>query len=255
MPERSDYAPGIPSWVDIGTDVEGAKAFYGSLFGWSPQEAGPPEQTGGYGFFTKNGKLIAGYGPQQNPGPPFWSTYVSVADADETAKKVEAAGGTVVMAAMDVMTAGRMAIFSDPGGAFISVWQAGEHKGAQLVNEPGAFCWSELDTRDAESSKAFYRTVFGWEAETHEGPMSYTEFNVGGQSIAGMMAMPPEMPAEVPPHWLVYFMADDVDAAVAKAQELGATLRVGPMDIPGGGRFAVLTDPQGAAFGLFRTRG
>jgi predicted enzyme related to lactoylglutathione lyase len=252
MPERTEYAPGTPSWIDIGTDVEPAKQFYGSLFGWTAQDAGPPEETGGYGFFLKNGKMVAGYGPQQNPGPPFWTTYVSVADADEVAKKVEPAGGTVMMPPMDVMGAGRMAVFQDPQGAFISVWQPGDHKGAQLVNEPGSFSWNELNTRDAEGAKAFYTAVFGWDAVTHSGgPMPYTEFKVGDQSVAGMMPMPPMVPAEVPSHWLVYFAVDDADAAVAKAQELGGSVRMGPMDVPVG-RFAILADPQGATFAAIR---
>ena len=252
MPERSGYAPGIPGWVDIGTDVEPAKAFYGALLGWTTQDAGPPEETGGYGFFLKDGKLVAGYGPQQAPGPPFWTTYVIVADADETAKRVEQAGGTVVMAAMDVMTAGRMAVFQDPQGAFISVWQPGEHQGAQLVNEPGALCWNELQTRDVDGSKAFYTAVFDWEAQTHaEGPMPYTEFKVEGTSIAGMMPMPPMIPKDVPPHWLVYFAVDDTDAAVAKAAELGGAVRMPPMDLPVG-RLSVVADPQGATFAVIK---
>jgi hypothetical protein len=252
MPEPKQYAPGTPSWVDIGTDVEGAKEFYGSLFGWSAQDAGPSEETGGYGFFLKDGKMVAGYGPQQTPGPPFWTTYVSVADADETAKKVEQAGGTVVMAPMDVMGAGRMAVFQDPQGAFVSAWQPGEHQGAQLVNEPGALCWNELNTRDVEGSKAFYTEAFGWDSVTHtEGPMPYTEFKVGGESIAGMMPMPPMIPAQVPPHWLVYFAVADTDASVAKATELGGAVRMPPMDVPVG-RFSVLGDPQGATFAVIR---
>jgi predicted enzyme related to lactoylglutathione lyase len=252
MPERTEYAPGTPSWVDIGTDVEQAKQFYEPLFNWTAQDAGPPEETGGYGFFLKDGKMVAGYGPQQNPGPPFWTTYVSVADADETAKKVEAAGGTVMMPPMDVMGAGRMAVFQDPQGAFISVWQPGDHKGAQLVNEPGSFSWNELNTRDVDGAKAFYTAVFGWGAVTHsEGPMPYTEFKLADQSIAGMMPMPPMVPAGVPPHWLVYFAVDDADAAVAKAQELGGSVRMGPMDVPVG-RFAILADPQGATFAAIR---
>src|SRR6188768_3987216 len=132
MPERTSYEPGTPSWVDIGTDVEGAKAFYGALFGWDTQDAGPPEETGGYGFFMQNGWMVAGYGPQQNPGPPFWSCYVSVDDADAAAKKIEAAGGTTVMAPMDVMKAGRMGVFQDPAGALFSLWQPGQHFGAEV---------------------------------------------------------------------------------------------------------------------------
>ena len=114
MAERTEYAPGTPAWVDIGTDVEGAKQFYAGLFGWGSQDAGPPDETGGYGFFTKGGKLVAGYGPQQNPGPPAWTTYVSVTDADKTAKRARDAGGTVVLEPMQVMDAGRMGVLRDP---------------------------------------------------------------------------------------------------------------------------------------------
>lgn len=253
MPERSEYAPGTPSWVDIGTDIEAAKAFYGGLFGWGAQEAGPAEETGGYGMFTKDGKLVAGFGPQQSPGPPFWTTYISVADADATAAQVKEAGGQVVMDPMDVMTAGRMAVFQDPEGAFISVWQPGEHKGAQLVNEPGSFSWNELNTRDIESAKAFYSTVFGWECVTQEmGPgMSYTEVRIDGNSIAGVMDMTGRVPDMVPAHWMVYFTVDDTDAAVAKAQELGGAVMVPPTDIPPG-RFAVVADDRGASFAVIK---
>jgi predicted enzyme related to lactoylglutathione lyase len=124
------------------------------------------------------------------------------------------------------------------------------HRGAQVVQEPGAFTWAELDTRDVEGAKAFYGEVFGWGAESSTGgDMPYTEFKVGGQSIAGMMDMPPGVPDEVPPYWLVYVAVEDVDAAVARVQELGGTAMMPGMDYPGG-RFAVVADPQGATFGL-----
>lgn len=253
MPVRTAYAPGTPSWVDIGTDVDAAVPFYTGLFGWTAQSLG--EEAGGYGFFLKDGKQAAGFGPQQNPGPPVWSTYVTVADAEAAATAVTTAGGTVVMPPMDVMTAGRMAVCVDPQGGFFSVWEPRDNIGCEVVNEPGAFCWAELDSRDVDGSKAFYGAVFGWTAETHDMPDSpmgsYTEFALDGTTIAGMLAMPPMVPAEVPTFWLVYFAVDDCDTAVARAEELGGTLVMPPMEVPAG-RFALLQDPQGAMFCVIR---
>ena len=250
MPERSEYAPGTPSWVDIGTDVDAAKQFYGALLGWGAQDAGPVEETGGYGFFTKNGKLVAGYGPQQNPGLPFWSSYVNVTDIADTTKRARDAGGSVVVEPMQVMEAGSMAVYQDPQGAFISAWQPGQHKGAQLMNESGAFCWNELNARDVDAAKAFYPAVFGWGVLTHEGgPMPYSEWQIGADSIAGMLPMPPGVPDAVPSFWLVYFAVDDSDAAAAKVTELGGSVMMSGIDSPAG-RFSVVADPQGATFAV-----
>lgn len=255
MPERREHAHGTPAWVDIGTEVEGARKFYGSLFGWEASDTGPVEETGGYGMFSKNGKLVAGFGPQQSPGPPYWTTYVSVADADEVATKVRHAGGDVVVEPMDVMDAGRMAVFMDPEGAYFSVWQPGAHIGAQLVNDPGSLCWNELNTRNTENAKAFYGATFGWNSETQQGPMgSYTEFRIDDSPIAGMMDMTGRVPDEVPPHWLVYFAVEDCDATVAKAEDLGGSVVVPAMDVQVG-RFSVLRDPQGAAFAVIKLEG
>lgn len=255
MPERTGYAPGTPCWTDIGTDTEAAQKFYGGLFGWTAQEAGPVEETGGYGMFLKDGKQVAGFGPQQNPGPPFWTTYVSVDDADAIALKVKENGGQVVMDPMDVMSAGRMAVFQDPEGAFFSAWQPGEHIGAQVVNEPNAYSWNELNTRDLETAKTFYSAVFGWECVTQQvsDDMAYTEVKVEGNSAAGMMDMPPMLPASVPAHWLVYFNVEDTDATVAKAEKLGGSVMAPPMDIPPG-RFAVLSDDKGAVFAVLQMK-
>ncbi len=203
------------------------------------------------------GKTVAGLGPQMNPDmPPVWLTYVNVDSADATVAKVSANGGTVLAPPMDVMEAGRMAIFADPLGAVIGLWQPNQHTGAQVANEPGTYCWSELITTDLDASKAFYGAVFGWGAEDQGppgGPPAYTEWKLTGKSVGGMMAKTPEMPAEMPPNWGVYFAVADTDATVAKAQELGASLFMGPTDIEPG-RFAVLADDVGAVFNVLQLK-
>jgi predicted enzyme related to lactoylglutathione lyase len=252
--EMQSYQHGGPSWVDLGTpDLAAASAFYSGLFGWQV-ETGPPE-SGGYSIATLRGKPVAGLGPQMNPGPPVWATYVNVESADAVVTLAGEAGGQVIMPPMDVLDAGRMAIFADPVGAVISVWQPGNHPGAGLVNEPGTYGWSELLTTDIEKSKAFYASVFGWDARTSgdDPQAAYTEWQIDGRSVGGMMLKPPMLPAEVPPHWNVYFVVPDADAAVERVRELGGSLRFGPMDIEPG-RFAVVVDPTGAAFNVMALR-
>jgi uncharacterized protein len=248
MPEISTYEHGVPAWVDMGTtDLDAGVRFYTELFGWDSEDLG--EEAGHYTIMSKGGQRVAALAAAEDPGPPRWTTYVNVDDVDDVAKKVEAAGGTVIVAPMDVMTAGRMAIFQDTTGAFIAAWQAGDHKGAGLVNEAGALTWNELSTSDPAKSKDFYSAVFGW---GWGGSEEYSEAQVGGRTIAGMMPRPEEMPADVPDHWLAYFGTGDVDADALRATDLGATVLVAPMDIPGTGRFSVLMDPQEAMFALFK---
>jgi predicted enzyme related to lactoylglutathione lyase len=249
MPEVTSYEHGVPSWVDIGLpDLAAGLQFYRDLFGWDAQDMG--EEAGHYTIVSKGGKMVAALSTAQDQGPPRWTTYINVDDVDEVTKRAESAGGTVVVPPMDVMTAGRMAIFADPTGAVIAGWQPADHKGAELVNEPGAFVWNELSTSDLAKSKAFYAEVFGW---GWGGSDEYTEAQVHGRTIGGVMPRPPTMPAEVPDSWLVYFGTADVDGDTKKAADLGATVVVEPTDIPSTGRFSVLVDPQGAAFGLFQS--
>lgn len=247
--EIDKYEHGVPSWVDLGTaDLAAARAFYSALFGWTVPE-GPPE-AGGYSIAELRGRPIAGLGPQQNPGPPVWATYVNVDDADKVVAKVGAAGGTAFMEPMDVMDVGRMAFFADPQGATIGVWQPKAHTGAGIVNEPGTLTWNELVTTDTDGAAAFYGEVFGWGTVTHgEGAGAYTEFQVAGRSIAGMMAKSPEMPAEMPSYWGVYFAVADTDATVEQAADLGGSVMMPPRDIEPG-RFAIIVDPTGAMFSV-----
>jgi len=145
-----------------------------------------------------------------------------------------------------------MAVFADPTGAVISIWQPGTHPGSGWVNERNTLCWNELSTRDLPAATAFYEAVFGWKAKTQgDADHQYTEWQLDGASVGGMMETPPMVPAEVPPHWLVYVAVDDTDAIVATAQELGATVVFGPVDIPPG-RMATFIDPQGAMLAVIR---
>jgi predicted enzyme related to lactoylglutathione lyase len=253
MPERTSYEPGTPCWVDLATpDVDASKRFYGDLFGWQYQSAGPVEETGGYGMFTVNDRQVAGIGPiMQEAQPAVWSVYVATDDPEGAVARAQQAGGAVMVEPMDVMDAGRFAFVMHPAGGIIGMWQAGRTIGAQLVNEAGAFTWNELHTRDTDAAKAFYSAVFGWTADDQDvGGMTYTVLNLGDRGIAGMMPMPSGVPDEVPAYWLTYFEVAGADATVAKAGELGGSVTSGPMDVEGVGRFAVLADPHGVNFGV-----
>jgi predicted enzyme related to lactoylglutathione lyase len=258
MPTKTEYTPGTPSWVDLATtDPTAARDFYGALFGWTFDEQ--PTDGGGapYTLAFLNGQVAAGLMAQtpemRDAGaPPMWSTYVTVADADATTGKVEAAGGSVFSPAFDVMDAGRMSVIADPTGAVLCTWQPKNHPGAAVVNEPGAFSWNELLTPDVDRAAAFYRDLFGWTARTQSmGPMTYTEFLLGEASIAG--AQPPPMEG-IPPVWTVYFTVANTDQTLENATGRGAQVLVPATDIPPG-RFAVLTDPHGAAFNIIQPPG
>lgn len=258
MSERSEYAPGEFSWVDLATtDVDAAKAFYGDLLGVEAQDApGDPEETGGYGFFMKDGRMVAGIGPvQSDQGHPAWSSYIKVEDADATAEKTKAAGGSVFFGPADLPNdSGRVAMLRDPEGAFIGVVQQQRHPGAQVVNELGTWNWNNLMTRDLDGAKDFYGKVFGWTATHNEqAPDFVWMWQVEGQrwpeGLAGLMEMGSDMPAEAPPYWQVYLMVEDLDEAIGKTKSSGGRVIFGPQEIPVG-RIAVLFDPQGAAFSL-----
>jgi predicted enzyme related to lactoylglutathione lyase len=252
MSERASYAPGTPSWVDLTTpDPDAAKRFYGELFGWDAEDAGPVEETGGYAMFKLRGKVVAGVGPVMDPSqPPVWSTYVSTDDADAAVARAKDAGGQAIVEPMQVMAAGRMAFVAHPAGGFVGIWEPGEHTGAELVNGPGALTWNQLHTSDKEGAAAFYDALFGWSLGDFGG---MPVFNLGEDGIAGIMDMPPGLPEGAPAFWMAIFAVGDTDATVAKAGELGGGVAAPAGDIEGVGRFALLTDPQGVHFGVIAT--
>src|SRR6185503_13901310 len=255
MQEATEPKPGSFCWVELGTtDNEAGKNFYTQLFGWEAQDhsMGPD---GVYTMLKLGGKDVGGLYKLMPDMlaqgiPPHWMSYVATANADETTEKAKAAGATIMNGPFDVFTLGRMAVIKDPTGAVFSIWQAGDNKGAGGYGGPGFLCWNELGTNDPGKAGQFYSNVFGWTRQPFPGsPIEYTIFNNGDRGVGGMYRITPEM-GPIPPHWLVYFAVEDCDARLQKATELGANVMKPADDIPGIGRFAILTDPQGAAFAI-----
>ncbi len=237
MSERDGYEHGVPCWVDTRQpDPRAAADFYTRLFGWEA------ETSGDYTFCRLRGGDVAA---------------ITAGDsADEAAARVRDAGGSVVTAPFDVPRAGRTAVLTDPAGAEFSVWQPVAHKGAQRVNEWGAWAMSSLSTSDLDAAKRFYGDVFGWETDTFAvGDLDVSLFRlpgfVGGEPEQPVPAdvIAAAAPSEDPARWDVDFWVEDTDATAARATELGGTAIAPPFDVPIGRR-AVLADPQGAAFSI-----
>ncbi|MGH2986682.1 MAG: VOC family protein [Solirubrobacterales bacterium] len=294
MPERDGYIPGVPCWVDASEpDPEAAVGFYGGLFGWEFEDVMPPsseskyliargEAPGASIFDTsrvlRSGDVAAVRSiPEAAPPMAMWNTYFWVDSADEAASKVRDADGGVVMEPFDFMDACRMAVFTDPEGAAFGVWEAKEHKGARLINDPGALVFNNLNTRDVEGAKSFYGSVFGWQTgsigggaegwtlpgygdwlEREHHPHLREQMAEAGAPegfedvVASIVPLVEDQP-DTPAHWSVTFATDDADATAAKATELGGTVIVPPFDAPWSTptytiRITVIADPQGATF-------
>jgi predicted enzyme related to lactoylglutathione lyase len=246
MSTRDGYEPGVPCWVDTWRDDrDAAAAFYTQLFGWDAARGDA------YSMFRLRGREVAGLGSPGPAGAPVaWTTYVWVESADATAAKVREAGGKVVVDPFDSLDGGRMTILEDPAGALFAAWQPGEHRGAQVVNEPGAWAMSLLSTPDPAGATAFYGAVFGWESEDFGGAtMCRLPGYVGGEP---QQPVPRDVVAVMTAGeagWTPDFWVADADATAAKAAELGGTVIMPPFDT-GVGRTAVLADPDGAAFSI-----
>jgi uncharacterized protein len=275
MHARTTYPVGVPCWVDtMQPDPEAAKEFYGELFGWTFENRAPADAPGPYYAAKRHGLDVAAIGgPTDGATAPSWNTYTAVADADQTTERVRAAGGTVLTEPTVIPEAGRLATFADAQGAVFSAWEAGAFIGAQLVNEPGSWNFSELHTRATADAARFYRDVFGWDVLSFGmGDTQYTFFTLDGygdflahdnpavrenqeasgapggfaDAVAWLIDSSSE-PEATPAHWSVTFAVDDADGAAATADRLGGKVLVPPFDAEPV-RMTILSDPQGAIF-------
>jgi predicted enzyme related to lactoylglutathione lyase len=272
---RDGYPAGVPCWIDTTQpDPRAAAEFYRGLLGWELEDMMPPNSPGQYFVARKHGRDVAAIGSVDagESAPAMWNTYVWADNADETARRVEQAGGRVVAGPFDVTGAGRMAVCADSTGAGFRIWQAHEHRGAQLVNAPGSWNWSNLNTADPETAKRFYLSVFGWEfSEMDIGAGAswmvrrpgYADFlelrNPGIRAQHAAAGAPPgftdaigwlqPIPAGAPAHWSVTISVADADAVATRTPDLGGAVVAGPLEIPYS-RVVQITDPQGAALTL-----
>jgi predicted enzyme related to lactoylglutathione lyase len=253
MGDRTRYEPGTFCWVGLATsDLGSAKAFYTGLFGWHAEEL----EAGAAGTYTtlRHGSKEVAILYMQQPearaagAPPHWTSYISVGDADATAALASELGGAAVFREpFDVLDAGRVAAIRDPTGAIVSLWQPRARLGATLVNDVGALCWNELATSDVERAKSFFSELLGWEYESAEG--GYVSIKNAGRLNGGMREQT-DQERGIPPSWLPYFTVENTDEAARRAGRLGGR-RLMPTTEIHVGRFAVVADPQGAAFAVF----
>jgi predicted enzyme related to lactoylglutathione lyase len=245
MPTRDTPWPnGTPCWVDYGAaDLDAAKKFYADLLGWDYTE-GNEEEYGGYINALKDGRQVAGLGPRMNPTDPVaWTTYFATDDSEAAVGRIKDAGGTVVVEPMEVAPYGTMTIALDPQGNMFGLWQAAEHTGVNVFNEPGSLTWNEAAVDDPDAARAFYGQVFGFRFDEVPGAGGYTTFATEDRPLGGLGGHQPGSPTG----WLTCFSVASTDAAVAAVEAGGGRVTTAPMDTEFG-RFAVVEDPWGAPF-------
>ena len=263
MADSPKYMHGQFCWHEVATrDVAKASSFYENFLGWSTEEN--PMPGGMEGTYTMArvgegdvGGLFQLQGEQFENVPAHWSTHIWVDDVAATVAKAKDLGGTVVADTMEIPEVGTMAVLQDPTGAIINIFKGSGHPGAaQQGMTEGAVGWNELSTPDGNAAKAFYTGLFGWTANTGPVPgaegMEYTTFVLGEHPVAGLIEMKGEGWEGVPPNWMPYLTVGDCKSCVAKAEGLGASVRVPAQTVPGVGTFSVLQDPTGATFSIMQ---
>ena len=259
MSVRTEYHPGEFSWVDLAAhDMPAARSFYEQFFSWTSRnmdtDGGPP-----YAQFQRDGHSVAGLSQmseeiKSHGVPASWNSYISVADVDATVTRAAELGASITVPVMQVLEYGWMAFLQDPTGALVGLWQPNNHFGAELVNDPGAFSWNELATRETAVARDFYGQLLGWEfEESSDTPHNYYIIRHRGGMNGGLLETTQEM-GDLPTCWSVYFTVEDTDQALEKLVQLSGRLITQPFDVPAG-RIAVVSDPQGAMFNLIQLSG
>lgn len=256
MGKRAAYEPGVFCWADLATtDPEGAKAFYGGLFGWQAEDISIGDARS-YTMLHLDGDYVGalyemGAGRRERGVSPHWFSYVKADDVGRVAERARELGGSEIRAPFDIGNSGRAAVLQDPTGALFGAWEPLEHAGAVRVNDAGCLAWNELQTREPERASGFYSELFGWDLEPmeEEGKLVYALIKKDGWSNGGIMPMT-EQHGNAPPYWLPYFTVASCDGAVSKVRELGGKVLAEPFE-PGAGRISILSDPQGAVFAIF----
>jgi predicted enzyme related to lactoylglutathione lyase len=255
VPERSEYAPGTPCWVELAApDVARAVEFYSAVLGWDWDE----RDGGAYCTALVDEMPVAGLLAQPTAlrpagASPAWSSYVSVDDLAEAVAEAEAGGGSVAVPPTPVRDAGAMAMIVDPVGAALGLWQPASMAGAALVGEPGALIWSELLCSDCSGASEFYGALFGWVARptpAPDGAEAYLYEDMDGVSVASVR----DPRSGAPAMWLVYFACADADRCAEAIGAAGGAVAVGPVDAPVG-RMGAAVDAVGAPFGFIAPSG
>jgi uncharacterized protein len=248
MGTRTSHPPGTISWADLTTnDLAAAKEFYGELLAWSFEDM--PTGDGVYSMASLAGGSVAAIS-EASDQPPHWNVYVTVESADDTARRADEFGGTVLTEPFDVFDAGRMAVLRDPTGAILCVWQPGRNIGATLVNQPGALTWADVVTPDPDAAASFYAKLFGWSTKEIPQAMGYRVISNGGRSNGGMVPLRSHM-GDMQPSWSPYFGTEDLVSAEPMVTARGGRKLLGPTPVPGG-HFIAVSDPQGAVFNLWQ---
>jgi predicted enzyme related to lactoylglutathione lyase len=239
----------------MSTDPEASRAFFEGLFGWTARVSEPGGEQSRHLRLEQGDRTVAALISLDpvHGAPSHFVPYFAVGDVDAVCQAAEVSGGSVCHGPMDLGSAGRWALINDPGGGLFTAWCGTEPYPDPPAPErsEGLFGWEQLLAVDAVRASSFYAETLGWSVrEVHMGGSPYFLFDAGPIEVAGCLPRPPGTPG--PSSWLSYVSVADVDGCAARATELGGAIHVAPSDIPGVGRFAVLAEPTGAMFAVFR---